>query len=62
MAEGAKWIRPSRVHVVIGKPIPPAGLDANGRISRETIKHTTEVLHDELQRLFEQAQRKVGAL
>jgi 1-acyl-sn-glycerol-3-phosphate acyltransferase len=61
MAEGAKWIRPSRVHVVIGKPIPPAPLDDNGRISREKIKHTTEVLHDELQRLFEQAQRKVGA-
>jgi hypothetical protein len=36
-------------------------LEDNGRISRERIKHSTEQLHDELQRLFELAQRKVGA-
>ena len=61
MAEGAKWIRPSKVYVVIGKPIPAPTLDENGRISRERIKRSTDQLHGELQRLFDLAQRKVGA-
>lgn len=61
MADGAKFIRPSKVHVIIGKPIAPAALDDNGRISRERIRATTEQLHVELQRLFEAAQRKVNA-
>lgn len=62
MAEGAKWIRPSKVHVVIGKPIAAPALEDNGRISRERIRQSTDQLHDELQRLFEVAQRKVGAV
>jgi 1-acyl-sn-glycerol-3-phosphate acyltransferase len=60
MGKGAKFIRPSKVHVVIGKPIPPAPLTESGRISRDHIKVTTEVLRDDLQHLFDQARHKVG--
>ena len=60
MAEGDKWIRPAKVHVVIGAPIPPPPLEENGRISREKIRASTERLHDELQRLFDRAQAKAS--
>jgi 1-acyl-sn-glycerol-3-phosphate acyltransferase len=60
MGKGARFIRPSKVHVVIGEPIPPAPLTDSGRISRDQIKITTEVLRDDLQRLFDQARHKVG--
>lgn len=58
MAEGSKFIRPSKVYVVIGTPIPPVPLEDNGRISRERIKKSSEELQHELQRLFDIAQRK----
>jgi 1-acyl-sn-glycerol-3-phosphate acyltransferase len=60
MGKGAKFIRPSKVYVIIGKPIPPAPLTETGRISRDQIKITSDLLRDELQRLFDQARHKVG--
>lgn len=59
MAKGAKFIRPSKVHIEIGPPImPPVSLDG-GRVSREVMHRVTEDLQAEIQRLFDIAQTKV---
>ena len=56
MRKGSKWIRPAKVHVVIGPPImPPVALDG-GRVPRQAMKDVTQHLHEELQRLFDLAQ------
>jgi hypothetical protein len=52
-------IHPQKVHVVIGEPIY-AEVNESGRASRQTIKDTTDELSDELQRLFDLAQSRVG--
>jgi 1-acyl-sn-glycerol-3-phosphate acyltransferase len=58
MPKGARMLRPVRVHVVIGPPLyPPAG---GGRLSAR--RELTERLRQELQRLFDEAQRRAGAL
>ncbi len=61
MGKGARFIRPSKVHVVIGPPLQVApGPDGAKVTSRRAVKELTTALHDELQRLFDQAQRRVG--
>ncbi len=59
MPKNAKWVRPHRVHVIIGELIPPAIPDG-GRPSRAAVKTASERLHAELQRLFDLAQAKAG--
>jgi 1-acyl-sn-glycerol-3-phosphate acyltransferase len=59
MPRHAKMIHPQKVHVVIGEPIY-AEVNESGRASRQTIKDTTDELSDELQRLFDLAQSRVG--
>ena len=57
MGKGAKWMRPHKVHVIIGKPLPvPPRVD--GRMPRSSIRETSALLHDELQRLFDEAQNR----
>jgi 1-acyl-sn-glycerol-3-phosphate acyltransferase len=60
MPKGSKFIYPKKVHVIIGKPIP-APSNANGRVTREQMTATSEAVRSELQRLFDEAQRKAGA-
>jgi 1-acyl-sn-glycerol-3-phosphate acyltransferase len=60
MPKGKKMLRPRKVHLVIGPPLPPP-VDAEGRIPRRAVKELTEQLHTELQRLFDEAQAKAGA-
>jgi 1-acyl-sn-glycerol-3-phosphate acyltransferase len=59
MPKGSKFIYPRKVHVVIGKPIP-APINENGRVPREQITAVSEHVRVELQRLFDDAQRKAG--
>ncbi len=59
MPKNARWIRPRRVHVIIGELIPPSG-PAGDRVSRAAVKASSERLHAELQRLFDLAQAKAG--
>ncbi|MCO8128227.1 1-acyl-sn-glycerol-3-phosphate acyltransferase [Acidimicrobiia bacterium EGI L10123] len=62
MPPGAKWIKPVKVVLVIGDPIPaPAGEDGK-RPSRRQVRETTELLQTRIQALFDDAQRRVGRL
>jgi 1-acyl-sn-glycerol-3-phosphate acyltransferase len=62
MPKGAKIIYPRKVHVIVGTPIespPPA---ESGRVPRSVIRGHSDELHTTLQRLFDEAQRRVGQL
>lgn len=60
MAPGSKWIRPVKIVLVIGEPIPaPVGEDGR-RPTRRQVHETTERLRLTLQELFDDAQRRVG--
>jgi 1-acyl-sn-glycerol-3-phosphate acyltransferase len=59
MPRGAKFIRPVKIHMIVGRPIePPAPDQATGRVSREAYRKLTGELQDELQRLFDLAQSR----
>jgi 1-acyl-sn-glycerol-3-phosphate acyltransferase len=54
MAKGARFIRPTKVAVVIGEPMEAES--DGGRVARPAIHDLTKRLHVELQRLFDIAQ------
>jgi 1-acyl-sn-glycerol-3-phosphate acyltransferase len=58
MPRGSKLIHPVKVHLVIGRPIQPPG--GEGRVSRSALHDMTAQLHQELQRLFDQAQTRAA--
>ncbi len=59
LPRSAKMMYPRKVHVVIGPPITiPAG--PSGRAARVDITAASGALRDELQRLFDEAQSRVG--
>jgi 1-acyl-sn-glycerol-3-phosphate acyltransferase len=60
MPRGARFVFPRKVYVVIGPPIP-APIGAGERLSRTMLKEHSDRLHAELQRLYDEAQRRVGA-
>lgn len=60
MQKGKRLPRPVKVHVVVGKPIQPPVTTDGGRVSRRAVHDLTEQLQAELQRLFDDAQRKAG--
>ena len=57
MPKGAKFIRPSKVHVIVGTPITRPSIV--GRVPRPTIQAMTDELHTAMQELFDEAQRRV---
>lgn len=59
MPRHAKFVYPRKVRVLIGEPIT-AEVGASGRASRSEITRVTAQLHTELQRLFDEAQARVG--
>ena len=59
MPKGAKFLRPVKVHVVIGPPLVPERPEG-GRAPRRAVRELTEALRTELQRLFDEAQKKAG--
>ncbi len=62
MPLGAKWIKPVKVTIVVGEPIPaPVGVDGK-RVTRRQIHETTETLRQRIQVLFDEAQRRAGRL
>jgi 1-acyl-sn-glycerol-3-phosphate acyltransferase len=60
MQKGRRLPRPVKVHIVVGAPIPPPAATEGGRVGRRSVHELTEQLHGELQRLFDDAQRKAG--
>jgi len=60
MPKGAKWVRPTRIALAVGRPIwpPPAG--DGGRVSRRVVQEFTERLQAELQEVFDTAQALAG--
>jgi len=59
MPRHAKFIFPRKVHVVIGAPIV-AERSESGRPSRAALADVSRQLHDDLQRLFDLAEARVG--
>lgn len=61
MQKGKKLPRPVKVHVIVGDPIEaPAPREGSDRPSRKAVHAVTEELRTELQRLYDEAQRKAG--
>ncbi len=59
MPKGAKFIYPRKLQVIVGEPIVMPILDSP-KLQREATRQITVQLHDELQRLFDVAQARVG--
>ncbi len=55
LPRSAKFVFPRKLAFVIGAPIPPPA-KVNGRVPRKAVARQTEVLRDELQRLYDEAQ------
>jgi 1-acyl-sn-glycerol-3-phosphate acyltransferase len=61
MPKGARFIKPRKITVVIGKSIePPMTGDEGGRVRRHAIREQTAALGEEIQALFDEAQRQAG--
>jgi 1-acyl-sn-glycerol-3-phosphate acyltransferase len=60
MPKGAKFIRPHKIHVIVGAPLPPPARKESGRVSRAGVRERTEELAKVLQELFDEAQVKAG--
>jgi 1-acyl-sn-glycerol-3-phosphate acyltransferase len=58
MPRGAKFIRPVKIHMIVGRPIEPPAAGDRGAVSREAYRKMTTELHGELQRLFDLAQAR----
>jgi 1-acyl-sn-glycerol-3-phosphate acyltransferase len=60
MPKGAKYIRPSKLHVVVGKPMAAPKSAESSKAQRDAARQLTIDLHSELQRLFDIAQARVS--
>jgi cytidylate kinase len=58
MPKGSRGLRPVRVAIVVGEPIP--ALEA-GRGSRRAVHEATALLHERLQEVFDAAQVRAGS-
>ena len=59
MPKKAKFVYPRKVHVEIGPPILPPKAAPGQRLAREAYREHSQLLHDELQRLFDEAMSHV---
>lgn len=58
MPKGSKFIKPVRIHVVVGAPIRPPSPAPGERTPRRVVRELTDALHVELQRLFDLARSR----
>jgi 1-acyl-sn-glycerol-3-phosphate acyltransferase len=58
MPKGSKFVRPVKVHIVVGPPIPAPERSARGRVPRSQVHALTEQLNAELQRLYDDAEKR----
>lgn len=59
LPKGARFPRPHQVHVIVGSPMPPPVAEGE-RIPRSVLREHSAALHAELQRLFDEAERRAG--
>jgi 1-acyl-sn-glycerol-3-phosphate acyltransferase len=60
MPKGARWLRPTRIALAVGRPIwPPPAADGE-RVPRRVVQELTERLQGELQEVFDTAQALAG--
>lgn len=55
MPKGSKFVRPVKVHVVVGEPMAPPARSAGGRVPRHQVHQATEQLRGALQRVYDDA-------
>jgi 1-acyl-sn-glycerol-3-phosphate acyltransferase len=60
MPKGAKFLHRSQLVLVIGDPIPAPDRTERGRVPRSAVSALTVRLREELQALFDDAQRRAG--
>ena len=60
MPKGSKLVRPVKVHVVVGRPLEPPARSQRGRVPRHQVHELTEQLRQDLQQLYDEAQRRAG--
>ena len=60
LPKGSKVLRPTKLVLVVGDPIPPPARTGSGRTPRSAVGQLTERLHDEIQELFDDAQVRAG--
>lgn len=58
---GGRFIRPSKVALVVGEPMFPPVPEDGKRVKRSAMKAYNDELHARLQELFDQAQARAGA-
>jgi 1-acyl-sn-glycerol-3-phosphate acyltransferase len=59
MPKGSKFVRPVKIHVVVGTPLAAPARSAKGRVPRTQVHALTEALREELQTLYDMAQKQV---
>ena len=60
MPKGSKFVRPVKVHLVVGEPLAPPERSAKGRVPRSQVHALTEDLRRELQQLYDAAEGRAG--
>lgn len=60
MPKGARFIRPVKVVITIGRPLLPPPPKESGRVSRRAVRELTEELGQAVQALFDEAQALAG--
>jgi 1-acyl-sn-glycerol-3-phosphate acyltransferase len=60
MPKGTRLLRPVKVAMVIGPPIPVATPEPGERVPRRAVRELTVRLRDELQLLYDEAQARAG--
>jgi 1-acyl-sn-glycerol-3-phosphate acyltransferase len=62
MRKGRRFIRPAKVHLVVGPMIPTVDrVGESGRVPRAALTEISNELHDTLQQLFDRARIRAGA-
>jgi len=60
MPKGSKFVRPVKVHLVVGPPIAAPPRSARGRVPRTQVHALTEQLRAELQHLYDVAEERAS--
>jgi 1-acyl-sn-glycerol-3-phosphate acyltransferase len=61
MPKGAKFLRPVKLHMVVGEPLQPPVTEGGTRAPRRAVRELTTELQKRLQDLFDEAQARAGS-